>query len=59
MTLSIYHTEMSVCSVKVRAQLAEKGIEWESHTLDLRAGDQKEADLLSHKSEGSCTGVEA
>ena len=34
--LELYHTNMSVCSVKVRLALAEKGIEWVSHLVDLR-----------------------
>jgi glutathione S-transferase len=42
--LELYHNGMSVCSQKVRLVLAEKGLDFESHHLDLRAGDQFTAD---------------
>jgi len=43
MTLALYHNDMSSCAQKVRLMLAEKGLEWESRHLDLRAGEhQKE-----------------
>ena len=38
--LELYHNHMSVCAAKVRIALAEKGLEWESHLLDLIGGDQ-------------------
>lgn len=37
--IELYHNDMSTCAQKVRMALAEKGIEWTSHHLDLRAGD--------------------
>jgi glutathione S-transferase len=40
--ITLYHNEMSTCSQKVRLCLAEKGLEWTSHHLDLRAGDQQQ-----------------
>ena len=38
--LYLYHGTTSVCSVKVRAVLAEKGLDWEGEVLDLMRGDQ-------------------
>ena len=37
--LRLYHGRTSVCSVKVRLALAEKGVDWESQLMTLR-GDQ-------------------
>jgi len=36
--LVLYHNDMSLCAQKVRVCLAEKGLEWESRHLVLRAG---------------------
>lgn len=44
--LALYHNNMSSCSQKVRLVLAEKGLDWESRHLDLRAGDTQTADYL-------------
>ncbi len=41
MTLELYHNDMSTCAQKVRLTLAEKGLEWTSHHLDLRQGDTR------------------
>ncbi len=38
--LTLHHNGMSVTSQKVRLVLAEKGLEFESHHLNLRDGDQ-------------------
>lgn len=38
--LALYHGANSVCSVKVRIVLAEKGLEWESRHIDLPKGEQ-------------------
>ena len=46
MTIELYHAGMSVCSEKVRIVLAEKGQDYVSHVLDLRAGDQQKPDYL-------------
>ena len=35
--LALYHNDMSLCAQKVRVGLAEKGLEWESRHLVLRA----------------------
>lgn len=37
--LELYHTVNSVCAQKVRIQLAEKDLDWESHRMPL-CGDQ-------------------
>jgi glutathione S-transferase len=41
MVLALYHNDMSSCAQKVRLVLAEKGLEWESRHLDLRAGEHQ------------------
>ena len=40
--LKLYHGVGSTCSKRVRITLAEKGLEWESHHIDLRKFDQLE-----------------
>lgn len=42
MTLALYHNDMSSCAQKVRLVLAEKGLEWESRHLDLRADEHQQ-----------------
>ena len=37
--LELYHNDMSVCAQKVRVVLAEKGIVYTAHALDIRAGE--------------------
>lgn len=44
--LTLYHGEMSTCAQKIRLSLAEKGLEWESRHLDLRAAEQHRPDYL-------------
>lgn len=39
--IELYHNDMSVCAQKVRFALGEKALKWESHHLNLRAGDQQ------------------
>ena len=41
MALALYHNDMSSCAQKVRLMLAEKGLEWESRHLNLRAGEHQ------------------
>ena len=41
MPLVLYHNDVSTCAQKVRLVLAEKGLDWESRTLDLREGEQR------------------
>jgi glutathione S-transferase len=40
--LALYHNDMSLCAQKVRVCLAEKGLQWESRHLVLRAGEHQE-----------------
>jgi glutathione S-transferase len=44
--LILYDGTTSVCAIKVRCVLAEKGLAFQSRTLDLRKGDQFDADYL-------------
>jgi len=45
--LQLYHNDMSSCSQKVRTALAEKGLEWNGHHMDLRAGDTLTPEYLT------------
>lgn len=38
--IELYHSGTSVCAAKVRLALAEKGIGWSGHYLDILKGDQ-------------------
>ena len=38
--LELYHADTAVCAAKVRVTLAEKGLAYESHLLNLSNGDQ-------------------
>ncbi len=44
--MKLYHNDMSVCAQKVRFALAEKKLAWESHHMNLRAGDQQKPEYL-------------
>ena len=44
--LTLYDGTTSVCAIKVRLTLAEKGLAWKSKTLDLRRGDQFDANYV-------------
>jgi glutathione S-transferase len=44
--LQLYHHGSSVCAAKVRLALAEKGIAWEGHYIDILAGEQFRQDYL-------------
>jgi len=44
--IELYHNDMSVCAQKVRFTLAEKKLAWESHNMNLRAGDQQKPEYL-------------
>ena len=44
--LKLYDGTTSVCAIKVRLSLFEKGVPFESHNIDLRAGDQFDPDYL-------------
>ena len=38
--LELYHHGSSVCAAKVRIYLAEKGLDWSGHYIDILKGDQ-------------------
>jgi len=40
--LTLYHNDMSLCAQKARVCLAEKGLQWESRHLVLRAGEHQQ-----------------
>ena len=42
--LTLYDGTTSVCAIKVRLALHEKGIAFDSHNIDLRAGEQFDPD---------------
>lgn len=44
--IELYHHGSSVCAAKVRFCLAEKGVEWTGHYLDILKGDQFDAAYL-------------
>jgi glutathione S-transferase len=44
--LKLYQGRLAVCAIKVRLVLAEKGLDWEPVTLNLRAGEQHKPDYL-------------
>ena len=44
--IELYHASMSVCSEKVRMALAEKGLEFKSHFMNLREGHQQTPDYI-------------
>jgi glutathione S-transferase len=44
--IELYHNDMSVCAQKVRLTLAEKGLSWTGHHLNLRAGNQHSPEYL-------------
>ena len=45
--MDLYHSTHSTCAQKVRLALAEKGLEWTSHHLDLRRFEQLTPQFLS------------
>lgn len=44
--LTLYHGDSSVCSSKVRVGMAEKGVEWQSHPINLPKGEQNDPAYL-------------
>src|SRR5688500_20004368 len=44
--IELYHNDMSVCAQKVRFALGEKMLDWKSHHLNLRAGEQQKPEYL-------------
>lgn len=45
--LKLYHGTTSVCAIKVRLVLAEKGLDWDGELLNLQRGDQHRPEYLS------------
>jgi glutathione S-transferase len=45
--LELYHHGSSVCAAKVRLALAEKGVEWAGHYVDILAGEQFTPEFLA------------
>jgi glutathione S-transferase len=45
-TLKLYHGSTSVCAIKARLVLEEKGLAWEGELLDLQRGDQHRPEYL-------------
>lgn len=50
--LELYHHGSSVCAAKVRMVLAEKGLQWSGHYLDILKGDQFDPDYLKLNPKG-------
>ena len=44
--IELFHNDMSVCAQKVRFALGEKILDWKSHHLNLRAGEQQKPEYL-------------
>ena len=44
--LYLYHGTTSVCAIKARLALHEKGLEWDGEILDLHRGDQHRPEYL-------------
>jgi len=44
--LELFHHGSSVCAAKVRLTLAEKGLEWKSHYIDILKGEQFDPDYM-------------
>jgi glutathione S-transferase len=44
--LELYHNNISVCAQKVRLVLAEKGLWWKNHHIDLKRGDHLTPEFL-------------
>jgi glutathione S-transferase len=45
--LELYHHGSSVCAAKVRLALAEKGLPWNGHYIDILAGEQFRSEYLA------------
>lgn len=50
--LELYHHGSSVCAAKVRLALAEKGLPWVGHYVDILAGEQFRPEFLSINPKG-------
>ena len=50
--LELYHHGSSACAAKVRFALAEKGLEWVSHYVDILSGEQFRPEFLAVNPKG-------
>jgi glutathione S-transferase len=50
--LELYHNDMSVCAATVRLCLAEKGLEYTGHHINLREGTQKSPEYVKLNPKG-------
>ncbi|MFM9971121.1 MAG: glutathione S-transferase family protein [Burkholderiales bacterium] len=50
--LELYHNDMSVCAAKVRLALAEKGLDYTGHHINLREGGQKKQEYVKLNPKG-------
>jgi glutathione S-transferase len=50
--LELYHHGTSVCAAKPRILLAEKGLEWQGHYIDILKGEQFAPDYLKLNPKG-------
>ena len=50
--IELYHNDMSVCAAKVRLALAEKGLEYTGHHINLRSGEQKKPEYVKLNPKG-------
>ncbi len=60
--IELYHHGSSVCAAKVRLVLAEKGLDWQGHYIDILKGDQFSPEYIKLNPKGwwcrhSCTTV--
>lgn len=50
--LELYHHGSSVCAAKIRIALAEKGLSWQGHYVDILKGEQHSPDYLKLNPKG-------
>jgi glutathione S-transferase len=50
--LELYHHGTSVCAAKIRIALAEKGLAWQGHYVDILKGEQQAPDYLKLNPKG-------
>jgi len=50
--LELYHHGSSACAAKVRFALAEKGLEWVGHYVDILSGEQFRPEFLAINPKG-------
>ncbi|BBC71088.1 glutathione S-transferase [Altererythrobacter sp. B11] len=55
--LELWHHGSSVCAAKVRLALAEKGVEWTGHYVDILAGEQFDPAFLAINPRGAVPAI--